>query len=82
MAIITNLVQGHQNVHAHPTSVEGYVQILQDGDGRPLVHVSTWGSENRTSPKKQSQVIQFDAASASELVKYFVSAFGRDVIAE
>ncbi len=81
MAIITNLIQGHQNVQAHPTSVEGYVQILADEAGKPLVHVSTWGSENRTTPRKQSQVIQFNADSAAELVKYFAKAFGAEILA-
>ncbi len=80
MAIISKLVQGHQNVHAHPTSVEAYVQILHDDGGRPLVHVSTWGSDSRKTVQKQSQVIQFDFGSAAELVKYFVSAFGEDVL--
>lgn len=80
MAIIRNLVQGHQNVQAHPTNVEGYVQILEDDLGRQLVHVSTWGSDNRKTAKKQSQVIQFDENSAAELVKYFVRAFGPDIL--
>lgn len=80
MAIIRNLVQGHQNVQAHPTYVEGYVQILNDDSGRPLVHVSTWGSDNRKTAKKQSQVIQFDENSAAELAKYFVRAFGSDIL--
>jgi hypothetical protein len=55
LAIITQLVQGHQNVHAHPTKVEGYVQILQDDGGRPLVHVSTWGSDNRQTVRVKSR---------------------------
>ncbi len=80
MAIVRALVQGHQNVHAHPTMVEGYVQILHDDDGRPLVHVSTWGSDNRQTVKKQSQVIQFDETSAAQLVRYFVAAFGDRVM--
>lgn len=80
MAIITKLVPGHQSVHAHPTTVEGYVQIIQDDDGRPLVHVSTWGSDNRQTVKKQSQVIQFDETSAAELVRYFVMAFGDRIL--
>ncbi|SBS69941.1 hypothetical protein [uncultured Microbacterium sp.] len=80
MAIVRNLVQGHQNVQAHPTNVEGYVQILLDESGRPLVHVSTWGSDNRKTAKKQSQVIQFDESSAGELVRYFVRAFGPNVL--
>jgi 5-methylcytosine-specific restriction enzyme B len=80
MAIVTALVQGYQNVKAHPTQVEGYAQILADADGRPLVHVSTWGSDNRQTVKKQSQVIQFDETSAAELVRYFVAAFGERVL--
>lgn len=80
MAIITRLVRGHQNVRAHPTKVEGYVQILHDGEGKPLVHVSTWGSDNRQTAKKQSQVMQFDEASAAELVKYLVTAFGDRIL--
>lgn len=80
MAIIKKLVQGHQSIHAHPTTVEGYVQVLQDDDGRPLVHVSTWGSDDRQTVKKQSQVIQFNETSAAELIRYFVNAFGDRIL--
>lgn len=60
--------------------MEGYVQILQDDDERPLVHVSTWGSDDRQTAKKQSQVIQFNETSAAELVRYFVHAFGDQIL--
>ncbi|MDR6143643.1 hypothetical protein QE375_003197 [Microbacterium foliorum] len=44
MATIGSLIPGHQSFQSHPTNVEGYVQILQDSSGQPLVHMSNRGS--------------------------------------
>ena len=81
MARIVRVLDGSQEVHAHPSEVDCYVQFVRDSDDRLLVHVSTFGSADRQSPPKSIQSMQFDREAARALVDYFVRAFGDDVVA-
>ena len=80
MAVVTHLIEGNQEVRPNPTQVEGYVQIVRDAANETLVHLSTWGSKDRQSAPKQSQVLQFNRQSARELVEFFVRAFGDEIV--
>lgn len=80
MARIARIEEGHQIVRPHRTEVDCFVQTISSDTGEPLVHITTFGSAERQSPPKSSQSMQFDRKTASELIEYFVSAFGPGVV--
>lgn len=52
-------------------------KVLESPDGETLVHLSTFGSENRESPPKSSQSMQLDREQAAGLMRILRSTFGR-----
>ncbi|MQY18398.1 McrB family protein [Nocardia macrotermitis] len=52
-------------------------KVLETPDGETLVHLSTFGSENRESPPKSSQSMQLDREQAADLMRILRSTFGR-----
>lgn len=75
MAIVTEFVAMTGSSQPHPTTVEcGYQPVLAD-DGRRLLQLSTYGSDQRQSHKKTSQTLQFDEDGARELVRIIGEVF-------
>lgn len=80
MVRISAVESGYQNVKPHPTETSCYIQVVDGTNGQPLLHISTFGSESRASSPKSSQSMQFDANTASALVRAIVDAFGTAVL--
>lgn len=77
MARIRSFEKGAQNVRPHASEVDCYHQVIGGSDGEALLHLSTFGSDQRQSKPKSSQVLQLDEASAAELIRIMRSAFPR-----
>jgi 5-methylcytosine-specific restriction protein B len=57
--------------------VDCYYQTLLDADGKVLLHLSTFGSQDRQSEPKSSQSIQIDETVAQELMVLLANSFPR-----
>lgn len=77
MAKIRSFEKGDQDVRPHASEVDCYHQVLIDDDGDALLHLSTFGSDQRQSKPKSSQVLQLDERAAAELIKIMRAAFPR-----
>ncbi|MBY6363252.1 hypothetical protein [Rhodococcoides corynebacterioides] len=64
-----------QRVGAHASEVDCEFAVVTDGSGDPLVHLSTFGSDNRASHRKSSQSMQVDRAIAEQLVEMLTDIF-------
>jgi hypothetical protein len=73
MAVIRQFIPGQQTVRRHPTEVDCYWQLI--GGASPLLHLSTFGSEDRASGPKSSQSLQLDEVGAGELMRLLETAF-------
>lgn len=71
------LERGTQDVRPHSSEVDCYFQLVEDKDGRPLLHLSTFGSDSRASAPKSSQSIQIDEEIARQLAALLVETFPR-----
>lgn len=74
MARIRSIAAGTQKVQAHPTEVDCYYSIIDEG-GTRLLHLSTFGSDYRQSKPKSSQSIQLDRDMAVQLIEVLLKAF-------
>ena len=74
MARIRSFATSDQRIKAHPTEVDCEYAVLGDGPTR-LVHLTTFGSDDRKSDRKSSQSLQLDLACARELVEILQRAF-------
>lgn len=74
MARVRTLAKSHQHVKAHPTEVDCEYTTV-DGPQGTLLHLSTFGSDDRASKRKSSQSLQLDRALAQELVKIIEATF-------
>lgn len=63
-----------QDIRPHPTEVDCEHRVVVDGATR-LLHLTTFGSDDRASKPKSSQSIQLDIDAARELVAIIESAF-------
>lgn len=77
MAKVRGFEVGVQDVRPHRSEVDCFHQVLRDEDGSTLVHLSTFGSDQRQSKPKSSQVLQLDERAAAELIQILRSAFPR-----
>lgn len=75
MARVTHFEKGEQSVRAHPTRLVCYYQELEDETGSRLLHLSTFGSDERESKPKSSQSIQLDRQAARQLIGVIEEAF-------
>lgn len=73
MAIIRSIEAGTQRVNRHDSEVDCYYQIIDDGER--LLHLSTFGSDNRQSKPKSSQSIQLDRDMAVQLIEVLLKVF-------
>ncbi|WP_328811362.1 hypothetical protein [Rhodococcus sp. NBC_00294] len=76
MAKVRSIAPSSQRVKAHPTAVDCQFAVIRDGRGEPLIHLSTFGSDNRMSAPKSSQSFQLDRPMAEQLVELLIDTFG------
>lgn len=74
MARIRSFEKSTQDVRPHRTEVDCEHQVLYDGQVR-LLHLSTFGSDDRMSGHKSSQTLQLDEVAARELMDILTAAF-------
>lgn len=74
MARVRLFAQSIQTVRVHPTEVDCEYAIVDDGVAH-LLHLSTFGSDDRKSDRKSSQSLQLDLERARELVDIIRRAF-------
>lgn len=74
MARVRSIEQGSQTVRAHPTEVDCFYQTVSTPRGL-LLHLSTFGSDQRASEAKSSQSLQLDETIARRLVEALREAF-------
>lgn len=74
MAIIRSITKGASSVKRHPTSTDATYQVVADAEGT-LLHLSTYGSDQRKSGAKVSQTFQLDRDAARTLVDAIHEAF-------
>ena len=77
MARLRSLEQGTQDVRVHPTEVDCFYQVVTGTDGSRLLHLTTFGSDDRRSGPKSSQSLQLDAAMARQLMEIIRTTFPR-----
>lgn len=75
MARISEFRPGNQNVREHPTEVDCLWQVFNSASGQKLLHLTTFGSNERMSAPKSSQSLQLDANGAQSLVDLIRSTF-------
>lgn len=75
MARIRRLDEGAQNVRSHSSEVDCFYQVIDEPLHGRLVHLSTFGSDNRASAPKSSQSIQIDREIAGQLMDVLRKAF-------
>lgn len=75
MARIRSIKASTQSVTPHPTEVDCYFSTITDSDGNTILHLTTFGSDDRKSKPKSSQSIQIDIAMAKQLVEVIYDAF-------
>jgi hypothetical protein len=76
MALISSFVHKPNARAAFRTEVEcGWV--VGEHDGRPVLHLETYGSSSRSIPGKVSQSIELDEGAARELMTILRGAFPR-----
>lgn len=67
MAIVTNLERDDRQLKGrHPTNVTCRY-LIDECDGRKILQLNTYDSENRENPDKLSQTLQFDDLAAKQL---------------
>ncbi|MFJ1457143.1 Shedu immune nuclease family protein [Nocardia sp. N2S4-5] len=82
MARIIKVLPNEQNIRAHDLAngVECEYQVIQDATGERLLHLSTFGSQQRMSTRKSSQSLQVDRKTARDLIGVFDRTFGFETI--
>lgn len=75
MARIRRLDEGAQNLRPHRSEVDCFYQIVDGPQGERLLHLSTFGSDNRASDPKSSQSIQMDREIAGRMMDVLRKAF-------
>ncbi|WP_252573560.1 hypothetical protein [Pseudarthrobacter cellobiosi] len=75
MAIIRSLEQGSSAVRINRTEVDCTYQVLEDETRGRVLHLATYGSDERRSEPKVSQVIQIDERQGRKLLKILQDLF-------
>ena len=67
MAFVKKVIRDERELKSlHPTQVE-CSYMFKEVDGRRLIQLNSYGSDQRDIPGKLSQTLQFDENSAREL---------------
>lgn len=74
MARVRSFGPNHQRVKAHSTEVDCEYVVINDGSQR-LLHLTTFGSDDRASERKSSQSLQLDLEAARQLLQIIEQAF-------
>lgn len=75
MAIIRSLEPGNAAVRLNRTEVDCTYQVLDDESRGRILHLATYGSDDRVSAPKVSQVIQLDEHQGRKLSKILQELF-------
>ncbi|TCP20913.1 hypothetical protein EV656_11534 [Rhodovulum adriaticum] len=76
MAFVRHIQRDDREIRSiHPTQLD-CKYIVQDKDGRKVLQLNTYGSEDRDIPGKLSQTLQFSEGSAKELYEILKREFG------
>lgn len=75
MARVRSVSPGTQNIGPHKSDVDCFHQVVTTPDGVRLLHLTTFGSEERESGPKSSQSLQLDADVAAQLVGVIRATF-------
>ncbi|WP_196248900.1 MULTISPECIES: hypothetical protein [Nocardiaceae] len=75
MAKIRSISPSTQRVKSAPTEVDCQFAVFHDKDENKILHLSTFGSDNRVSAPKSSQSIQLDLPMAEQLVELLIDTF-------
>lgn len=75
MAIIRSLEPGHSAIRLNRTEVDCTYQVFDDQNHGRVLHLATYGSDDRKSTPKVSQVIQLDEVHARKLIKILQNHF-------
>ncbi|MBP1781163.1 hypothetical protein J3R08_001013 [Micromonospora sp. HB375] len=74
MARVRSFSASRQRIKPHPTEVDCEYAVIEGGDLR-LLHLSTFGSDDRASERKSSQSLQLDLQTARQLMEVIEEAF-------
>ncbi|HHW82281.1 MAG TPA: hypothetical protein GX743_00455 [Actinomycetales bacterium] len=74
MAFVRSLQPGAQNIAPHGTEVDCFYQFIDALDGR-ILHLSTFGSDTRSSEPKSIMALQFDRETALYLARVILEHF-------
>lgn len=74
MARVRSFGPSKQSVKVHPTEVDCEYVVINNGSQR-LLHLSTFGSDDRESERKSSQSLQLDLKGALSLMEILERAF-------
>lgn len=69
-------MKSSQSIQEHRSEVDATFQVVKDAAGRPIFHLSTYGSDQRKSEPKVSQTIQVDEIIGRRLIRELTLAFG------
>lgn len=75
MALIRSLTEASRDAGPDRSEVDAEWARVRTPDGI-LLKISTFGSDDRVSERKQSQVITIDRDTARELIAIFRATFG------
>jgi hypothetical protein len=75
MALIRSIEPGSSAVRINRTEVDCPYQVLDDEHRGRIVHLATYGSDDRASQPKVSQVIQLDEHQGRKLLGILQRAF-------
>jgi hypothetical protein len=79
MARVRKMEHGTQSIRPHKTEVDCFYNVVKSDDGTKLLHLSTFGSDDRASKPKSSQSIQIDGQIARQLVAILLETFPRSL---
>ena len=74
MARVRSIGPSNQRIKPHPSEVDCEFTVVEGAEVR-LLHLTTFGSDDRASDRKSSQSLQFDVERARELVDIIVRTF-------
>ena len=67
MARIDKIERATMERNSVHNPVDATYTVFQDGDGRPILQIDTYGSESRQLPGKKSQSLQFSSQGLEAL---------------
>jgi 5-methylcytosine-specific restriction protein B len=77
VARVRSLEPGHQTIRPHTSEADCFFQIIDEGQGVRLLHLTTFGSDSRVREPKSSQSLQLDEDMAGQVVSLMLTTFPR-----